>query len=229
LPKPMRRAIASAWSTFQPERAIRASDPIFAWVAGVSGVNLHTARGILRDPCDYARMVEAVREEFQALETCPARLGYAHTRMNLDLQTYLPNDILALTDKATMAASVEGRVPLIDHRLVEFAFSLPVRINFVGHKPKGLLKRLMSGRLPAGLLNRQKEGFSAPDAAWLKVDQGIDLTGELLDARSPILDSMLNPKALAALLSTPERRRKSASMLFALYLFNRWHRAQLAA
>lgn len=229
LPGPLRRALAGGWSLFQPERAIRAGDPVLAWATGVSGVNLHTARRIFRDPADYASMVGAIRAEYPGLERRTAGLDYAHTRMNLDLQKYLPEDVLSLTDKATMAASVEGRVPLIDHRLVELAFSLPVRINLLDGEPKGLLKRVMRDRLPPELLSRKKEGFNAPDAAWLRNDRGIDLAGELLGARTSILDGLLDPKALEALLSSPEARQRSGSMLFALFVFNRWHRAQLAA
>ena len=148
--------------------------------------------------------------------------------MNLDLQKYLPEDVLSLTDKATMAASVEGRVPLLDHRLVEFAFSLPTGINLLNHEPKGMFKSVMANRLPADLLNRRKEGFNAPDEVWLQDDRVIDLAGELLGASTPILDELINPKVLEALLANPEQRKRSASMLFALFLFNRWNRVQRA-
>lgn len=230
LPEPARRIAAGAWSLFQPHRAVRARDPLIAWAASVSGVNLHVVRQLLRNPYDYAVMVNAIRTEYQALASdgSPMPLGYAHTRMHLDLQKYLPEDVLSLTDKATMAASVEGRVPLTDHRLVESVFSLGVEINLLGGQPKGLLRRVMSNRLPADLLNRKKEGFNAPDEIWLRNDRGIDLAGELLEARTPVLDALLNPKALKAVLASPQQRIRSASTLFALFLFNRWHRAQLA-
>ena len=228
LPTPLRRAAAGAWSAFQPHRAARARDPLFAWAASVSGVNLHAARDLLRDPADYAAVVSAIRSEYGGLERSSGTLGYAYTRMKMDLHKYLPEDVLSLTDKATMAASVEGRVPIIDHRVVEFAFSLPSEINLWGGEPKGLLKRVMGRRLPANLLRRKKEGFNAPDEIWLGNDNGFNLAGELLEARTPILDELLDPRALEAIVASPRERSRSASMLFALFLFNRWHRAQLA-
>ena len=228
LPKPLRQIVAGAWSLFQPHQAIRAIDPSIAWVANISGVDLHTARLLLREPGDYATLVSAIRTEFGSLESSPATLGYAHTRMSMDLQKYLPEDVLSLTDKATMAASVEGRVPLLDHRLVEFAFSLPSQINLLGSEPKGLLKRVMRNRLPADLLSRRKEGFNTPGDVLLQDDRVIDLAGELLEARTPVLDALINPKVLEAMLASPQGRSRSAPMLFALFLFNRWHRAQLA-
>lgn len=228
LPAPLRRGVAQAWSVVQPHRGARAWHPSYAWATSVTGVNLHTTRQLLRDPADYRTLLGAMRRQYRGLNGDAAGLGYAHARMNLDVQTYLPDNVLSLTDKATMAASVEGRVPLLDHRLVEFAFSLPDRLNMPEGEPKGLLKRVMRDRLPAALLRRRKEGFNAPDDVWLRDDLGFDLAGELLEQRSPVLDALVAPVALEAVLSTPARRSASASMLFSLFLLNRWHRAQLA-
>ena len=228
LPKPLRQMVAGAVSLIRPNWAVRAVDPVIAWAANISGVNLPAARLLLRDPADYATLVNAIRTEFSYLENPTVTSGYAYTRMIMDVQKYLPEDVLSLTDKMTMAASVEGRVPLLDHRLVEFAFSLPEEINMLGGEPKGLLKRVMSDRLPADLMNRRKEGFNAPAEVWMKQTQVIDLAGELLEARTPVLDAMIDPKMLEAILASADERRRSADMLFALYLFNRWHRAQLA-
>jgi asparagine synthase (glutamine-hydrolysing) len=228
LPKPFRQVIAGAWQYFQPDRAIRATDSRLAWAASVSGVNFQSARSLLRDPADYAAVVAAAGDEYAGLTNGLQQLGFAHARMSLDLETYLPEDVLALTDKATMAASVEGRVPLIDHRLVEFAISLPTNINFDGGRPKGLLKRVMANRLPQELLNRSKEGFNAPHDVWMRSDSGIDLAGELLDSRTPLLDELIEPKFLESLLANPQQRSRSASMLFGLFILNKWHRSHLA-
>jgi asparagine synthase (glutamine-hydrolysing) len=226
VPSPFRQLVAGGWSAFQPDRAARASDAGFAWAAGVSGVNLPAARSILRNPRDYESMTEAIREEFTGLDASQAGLGYSHARMELDLRTYLPQDVLALTDKATMAASVEGRVPLIDHRLVEFAFSLPISVNLLEDAPKGLFKRVLRDRLPAALLNRRKEGFNPPDAAWLRNDGRMSLADELLGAATPMLNDLFDRTALESLINNPAQRRRSASMLFALFIFNRWQRSQ---
>src|SRR5207248_1670511 len=125
LPRPVRRAVAAAWSRIQPHRGLRAADPVLAWAATVSGVDFDAVRQLLREPADYATMLAALADEHHDLDGSASGLDYVHARMSSDLHSYLPDDILAVTDKATMAASVEGRVPLLDHRLVEFAFSLP--------------------------------------------------------------------------------------------------------
>ena len=229
LPPALRRMVAGAWGLLQPDRGVRAADPALAWAAGVAGVELATARRLLRNSSDYDRLLDAVRAEYAGLNRPGERHRYAQDRMLLDLETYLPNDVLALTDKATMAASVEGRVPLLDHRLVEFAFALPPEINFAGGERKGLFKRVVGKLLPPGLLERRKEGFNAPDGVWLREGSTLDLSAELIQHRSPILDELIDPRALAAVLKSPERRHRAAGTLFALFLFNRWHRAHVTS
>ena len=226
LPSGLRQLVAAAWAPFQAARAARARDPRFAWAASVGGINLPVARRLLRDPDSYAAITNTILAEYHGLCDAPNAWGYAHTRMVVDVGTYLPGDVLALTDKATMAVSVEGRVPLLDHRLVEFAVSLPPDINMRGGVPKGLLKHVMRDRLSPELLNRSKEGFNAPDAVWLEEGSGIDLAGELLGARSSVVSQLVNPSALESVLADPRQRRQAAATLFALFLFNRWARLQ---
>jgi asparagine synthase (glutamine-hydrolysing) len=226
LPFPVRQVASKVWGTVQPHRGLRAANPSVAWAATVSGVNLGAMRGMLRDPADYAAMMDSIRETFQVLESPARGDDYAHRRMRLDLETYLPEDILALTDKATMAASVEGRVPFVDHRIVEFGLSLPAEINLLDGEPKGLLKRMMATRLPAELMYRAKEGFNAPDDVWFGDDSRFDVAAELLEMRTPVLDDLLNPRVVESILGNPTARSRSAGVIFSLFLFNRWLRAQ---
>jgi asparagine synthase (glutamine-hydrolysing) len=85
---------------------------------------------------------------------------------DLDMKTYLPGDILTKVDRMSMANSLEARVPLLDHRLVEFACGLPVDFRMRGGTGKYLLKRALRGRIPAELLARPKQGFGVPLEAW---------------------------------------------------------------
>lgn len=224
LPNSMRQVVSSVWSLFQPYRSVRASDPVLAWGASISGVNFHSSRKLLRDPGAYTNLLSAIKEEYKDLISTSAGHGYTYDRMLIDYQKYLPQDVLSLTDKATMSASVEGRVPLLDHRLVELAFSLPAEVNLYKGQAKGLFKRVMLNDLPEDLINRKKEGFSSPDAVWLSDDKCFNLAEELLEAKTPLFDEIINPSALEKLLNSREQRKHSASLLFALYLFNRWHR-----
>ncbi|WP_114951101.1 XrtA/PEP-CTERM system amidotransferase [Sphingosinicella terrae] len=85
-----------------------------------------------------------------------------------DLKIWLPGDILTKVDRTSMAVSLEAREPLLDHRLVEFAARLPVRMRLRGGTGKWLMKRALAGRLPEEILHRRKMGFVTPISAWFR-------------------------------------------------------------
>ena len=85
-----------------------------------------------------------------------------------DLKTYLPGDILTKVDRASMANSLEVRVPFLDHRLIEWASSLPWRLKLNGREGKYVLKQAMRPHLPDEILFREKQGFAVPLARWFR-------------------------------------------------------------
>jgi asparagine synthase (glutamine-hydrolysing) len=85
-----------------------------------------------------------------------------------DTKVYLADDVLAKVDRASMAHSLEVRVPLLATPLVEYAFSLPGRLKMPGHRPKRLLRDAMTGVLPPEVVRMRKKGFNAPLAGWLR-------------------------------------------------------------
>src|SRR5204863_7384109 len=85
----------------------------------------------------------------------------------LDLKSYLPLDILTKVDRMSMAHSIEARVPLLDHKLVEFAATIPPDLNLRGGT-KHVFKQALRGRLPDVILDRPKQGFAVPLAAWFR-------------------------------------------------------------
>jgi len=103
-----------------------------------------------------------------------------------DLHHYLPDDILAKVDRATMAVSLEGREPMLDHRLVEFAFRLPLHLRRGALGSKHLLRKILYRYVPRELVDRPKHGFGVPLGAWLKADL------------APLLDEYLAPARIAA-------------------------------
>jgi len=228
LPAPVRQLVARAWSLLQPDRGVRASNPIYAWASGISGVSLHTCRLLLRNLDDYHILTMAIKDEYSELVESGQSNSYAYLRMTNDLQKYLPEDVLSLTDKATMAASVEGRVPLLDHRLVEFAFSLPEDVNLLGNTSKGLLKKVMGHRLSEKLLNRKKEGFNAPITEWMQRSSTLNVADELMNHRTSIVDELFDAQILERILKNPVGWQSASETLFALFLFNRWYRVQTA-
>ncbi len=96
------------------------------------------------------------------------RIGSLNRYLLVDQYYYLPDDILYKVDRMSMAHSLEVRPPFLDHRIVEFAASLPQHLKIRGWKQKYLLKELMRGKLPAGILNRKKTGFDIPAHDWFR-------------------------------------------------------------
>jgi asparagine synthase (glutamine-hydrolysing) len=89
-----------------------------------------------------------------------------------DLHNYMPGDILAKVDRATMAVSIEGREPLIDHRIVEFAFRLPLYLRRGSLGSKHLLRKILYKHVPREMVERPKMGFGIPLGEWLRGDLG---------------------------------------------------------
>ncbi len=145
----------------------------------------------------------------------------------VDIRTYLVDDILAKVDRMSMAASIEARVPLLDHRIVEFALSLPPQFKLGGGRTKLILRRAMRSRLPENVLNRPKQGFSIPLKHWLRSSLR-PLMSDLLSADCVRRRGYFVPETVTQWISDHLQGRANHShRLWALMVFELWHRQML--
>lgn len=106
----------------------------------------------------------------------------------VDIKTWLVDDILSKVDRASMACSLEARVPFLAFPLVEYAMRMPPGLKMRGLERKVALKRLMKGRLPEGLIHRKKRGFNAPTTLWMRGDWREPVDDLLRQRASRIID-----------------------------------------
>ena len=144
-----------------------------------------------------------------------------------DTLTYLPEDLLVKTDRATMANSVEARAPLLDHRVVEFAAALPARMKIRGRTTKFLLRQVARTLLPAGVIDRPKMGFDVPVNSWFRGSLGERFTELVLAADAESRDHL--DQAVAASLLADHRAglAQHGARLWVLLMFEAWARTWL--
>lgn len=142
----------------------------------------------------------------------------------LDLCTYLADDILVKVDRMSMAASLETRVPLIDHKVVEFMFRLPGKYKVRGLTTKWFLKKTMERLLPRENIYRKKEGFSIPIKHWLRRDLKDLMLDELHSDRIQ-QDGFFEAGEVDTLIRTHlDGSRNNSHQLWALLVFSIWKR-----
>jgi asparagine synthase (glutamine-hydrolysing) len=141
----------------------------------------------------------------------------------MDMRLYLENDILVKLDRASMMASLEGRVPLLNNDFVEHATGLPLDMKLRGLQSKFLLRRALRGILPDAILNRPKKGFGIPVADWFR--------GPLKQQMQSVLSSdriarkgFFDPATVTRLIGDHlAGRRDNRKQLWTLFVFELWH------
>lgn len=154
----------------------------------------------------------------------PGDIGLMERMMLADQLEYLPDDLLAKVDRVSMAVSIEVRVPLLDHRVAEFAWSLPRRFKVRGGETKWLLRQLLYKRVPRELVERPKMGFSVPIDRWMRGSLrswGEDLLSRDALAGSGVIDVDAARRAWTSFLTGDGR--VTGMGIWALVNFQAWH------
>ncbi|MBI5412947.1 asparagine synthase (glutamine-hydrolyzing) [Candidatus Peregrinibacteria bacterium] len=111
---------------------------------------------------------DAIKPYYKAIDSKAPETDFLNRMIYLELKIRLPELLLMRVDKITMANSIESRVPFLDHRLVELAMRIPMDMKLKNGTPKYILKEAVRGIIPDEIIDRKKQGFSAPIAEWLK-------------------------------------------------------------
>jgi len=162
------------------------------------------------------------REPFRGVLERLDAFDAVNGELYLDLKTYLADDILVKVDRMSMAASIEARVPLLDHEVVEFAFRLPGNLKLHGFETKWIFKKTMERLLPKETIYRPKEGFSIPIKHWLR-DELKDLVGEYLGESRVRREGYFRPEFVRAMVESHVTGKENYShQLWALLVFGIW-------
>jgi len=160
-------------------------------------------------------------------ERCDA-LDDLSRALYVDIKTYLPEDILSLSDRLSMWHSLEVRVPLVDHLLVELSARLPARYKLDWRRKKILLKQLAARHLPAKIVGHRKQGFESPMAAWLRTDLA-DYARDILGPSRLDEAGLFDGGYVAAKLEEHlTGRQKNNKLLFSLIMFQEWYERHVA-
>lgn len=176
----------------------------------------------------YGRSVhrECSVKPVRDLETQARSQSNLNAMLYIDSKTWLPDDLLIKADKMTMANSIELRVPLLDHKVLEFAASLPASYKLSGVNTKYILKRALSKNIPSEILNRKKTGFPVPYGSWLRSDLKDVARDVLMDSKT-INRGYFRKDAVEKLLQANASGTDYSKEIFSLLTLEIWQRTFL--
>jgi asparagine synthase (glutamine-hydrolysing) len=173
---------------------------------------------------DLGDDANAADEVFRRHASVPASGDPLDRLLYLDSKTYLPSDILTKVDRMSMAVSLEARVPLLDHELIELVQRIPARLKLNGTETKYIFKKAMEGIVPAGILYREKQGFGVPINEWINASLKDRIVADLGDRRT-LERGYFEPKFVRSMLDEHARgRRDQSHPLWILWMLELWHR-----
>lgn len=234
LPRVVRRGVMQRLSRRLPHGAFGrnylhnvALDPLDRYIDSVSTFTSLNKHQLYTD--DFRRQLNGDEDGAAASfreHAARARTGEPlDALLYLDSKTYLPGDILTKVDRMTMAVSLEGRVPLLDHKLIEFVTRLPASMKMRGLVTKHVLKRAVEGLVPDEILHRPKQGFGVPIQEWINEQLRERIRDTLTEARTRER-GYVEPRYVRLMLDEHARgRRDHSTQLWTLFMLELWHRS----
>ena len=156
--------------------------------------------------------------------TVPNKKNFAdieHQMMFMDAMTYLPDDILCKVDRAAMGVSLETRVPLLDHRVVDLAWKLPLHMKIRNGQGKWLLRELLFKHVPKKLVDRPKQGFGLPVASWLRGPLR-EWVEELIDESRLKKEGYFHPQPIRIAWNEHLKGKNRQNQLWGVLMFQAW-------
>ena len=191
------------WTTFQP--------------AGWNGPLLAEGLRMVAADSSALRHIGSLFDQWPSDEPADRAMG-------VDLQTYLPDDLLRMGDRMSMAHSLELRVPFCDHHLLAFACSLPAATKLQGWKLKGFMRSALRDLLPRSIVSGPKRGFMLPLGRWLREDLR-EMSRDLLSDEAIRRRGYVSPSYVQWLLAEHQSgRRNFTDQIYALMVLELWHR-----
>jgi asparagine synthase (glutamine-hydrolysing) len=242
IPSPVRRALAAGLSAPSPatwDRMYAAVAPLLpaSARARLPGDKAHKLAALLRQPgaagmyrsllsqwSEPERVARGAREPAGVVERVMGGAMPLMERMQLaDQLGYLPDDLLAKLDRASMSVGLEARVPLLDHRVAELAWSLPRALRVRGGEGKWILRRILHRHVPPALVDRPKTGFTVPLDAWLRGPLR-QWAGDLLSPAAVRRSGLLDVNAVdAAWRDFQAGRGRGGLAIWAVLVLLQWH------
>jgi len=195
-----------------------ASDPSMAWRSYLHRLQIFDSRSLQN--LGFPAMGHA-EQTIESLWNSSPNIDPVSRRQFIDQQTYLPDQILALTDRMSMANSLEVRVPFMDYRLVRFSQRVPGSLKQNSHEFKILLKRALGERCPPEILNRPKWGFDTPLSRWVQHPGLYDLIRGLPE-RSAATAGLFNSGAVRGMVQSAQTAGRFARRVWSLFVLDIW-------
>jgi asparagine synthase (glutamine-hydrolysing) len=148
-------------------------------------------------------------------------LDFTDQMLYVDQQTFLPDLNLAYTDKLSMAASIEARVPFLDHVVIDFMRQVPPELKMHGYTQKFILKRALADVLPQKVISRRKAGFALPVRSWLQ-NELREMVNDLLSEKRVRERGLFQPGAVAKMVRDNGRSRDYTLQLWSLLTLELW-------